>query len=91
MDVGAQREIYDLMNESTDRHVAINLISSDLPEVLGMSDRIAVVYEGRLTGILDGQTDTTESIMTLDTGGVEEHAGDIVEQSRVTSRRKKDF
>ena len=43
VDVGAKREIYDLMNELTDRHVAIIMISSDLPEVLGMSDRIAVV------------------------------------------------
>ena len=77
VDVGAKREIYDLMNELTDRHVAIIMISSDLPEVLGMSDRIAVVYEGRLTGILDGQTATQESIMTLATGGVEEHAGAI--------------
>ncbi len=77
VDVGAKREIYDLMNELTDRHVAIIMISSDLPEVLGMSDRIAVVYEGRLTGILDGQTATQKSIMTLATGGVEEHAGAI--------------
>ncbi|EEI69307.1 Ribose import ATP-binding protein RbsA [Lacticaseibacillus paracasei] len=77
VDVGAKREIYDLMNELTDRHVAIIMISSDLPEVLGMSDRIAVVYEGKITGILDGKTATQESIMTLATGGVEEHAGAI--------------
>ena len=42
-----------------------------------MSDRIAVVYEGKITGILDGKTATQESIMTLATGGVEEHAGAI--------------
>lgn len=77
VDVGAKREIYDLMNELTDRHVAIIMISSDLPEVLGMSDRIAVVYEGKIIGILDGKTATQESIMTLATGGVEEHAGAI--------------
>ncbi len=86
MDVGAKREIYDLMNELTDRHVAIIMISSDLPEVLGMSDRIAVVYEGRLTGILDGQTATQESIMTLATGGVE----DMQAQSKTKAASKVD-
>lgn len=70
VDVGAKREIYDLMNELTDRNVAIIMISSDLPEVLGMSDRIAVVYEGKITGILDTKTATQESVMTLATGGV---------------------
>lgn len=69
VDVGAKREIYDLMNELTDRNVAIIMISSDLPEVLGMSDRIAVVYEGRITGIIDTKTATQESVMTLATGG----------------------
>lgn len=69
VDVGAKREIYDLMNELTDRNVAIIMISSDLPEVLGMSDKIAVVYEGRITGIIDTKTATQESVMTLATGG----------------------
>lgn len=71
VDVGAKREIYDLMNELTDRHVAIIMISSDLPEVLGMSDRIAVMYEGRITGIVKTEGATQESVMTLATGGVE--------------------
>lgn len=69
VDVGAKREIYDLMNELTDRHVAIIMISSDLPEVLGMSDRIAVVYEGRIMGELETQGATQEKVMTLATGG----------------------
>jgi ribose transport system ATP-binding protein len=69
VDVGAKREIYDLMNELTSRHVAIIMISSDLPEVLGMSDRIAVVYEGRLKGILATKEATQEKVMTLATGG----------------------
>lgn len=72
VDVGAKREIYDLMNELTDRHVAIIMISSDLPEVLGMSDRIAVMYEGRLMGIVPTQTATQESVMTLATGNQKE-------------------
>ena len=45
------------------------MISSDLPEVLGMSDRIAVVYEGHITGIVPTEGATQESIMTLATGG----------------------
>lgn len=69
VDVGAKREIYDLMNELTDRHVAIIMISSDLPEVLGMSDKIAVVYEGKIMDIVDTKMATQESIMTLATGG----------------------
>ncbi|WP_125588942.1 sugar ABC transporter ATP-binding protein [Companilactobacillus jidongensis] len=71
VDVGAKREIYDLMNELTDRNVAIIMISSDLPEVLGMSDKIAVVYEGKISGIVDTKGATQESVMTLATGGAD--------------------
>lgn len=69
VDVGAKREIYELMNELTDRNVAIIMISSDLPEVLSMSDRIAVVYEGRITGVVDAKGATQDMVMTLATGG----------------------
>lgn len=69
VDVGAKREIYDLMNELTDRGVAIIMISSDLQEVLGFSDRIAVVYEGRLMGEIATQDANQEKVMTLATGG----------------------
>ncbi|GAE04460.1 ribose ABC transport system, ATP-binding protein RbsA [Paenibacillus sp. JCM 10914] len=69
VDVGAKREIYQLMNELTERGVGILMVSSDLPEVLGMSDRILVVHEGRITGELDGADATQEKIMTLATGG----------------------
>ena len=48
VDVGAKREIYQLMNEFTDRGVAIVMVSSELPEVLGMSDRILVFHEGMM-------------------------------------------
>lgn len=71
VDVGAKREIYDLMNELTDRHVAIIMVSSDLPEVLSMSDRIAVVYEGKITGIVNTKEATQEQVMTLATGGTD--------------------
>lgn len=71
VDVGAKREIYNLMNELTDRGVAIIMVSSDLPEVLAMSDRIAVIYEGQLMDIVNNHQQLTESdIMTLATGGI---------------------
>jgi ribose transport system ATP-binding protein len=69
VDVGAKREIYQLMNELTNRGVAIIMVSSELPEVLGMSDRILVVHEGRIAGELPKETATQENIMTLATGG----------------------
>ncbi|WP_110928167.1 sugar ABC transporter ATP-binding protein [Bacillus massiliglaciei] len=70
VDVGAKREIYQLMNELTDRGVAIIMVSSELPEVLGMSDRILVVHEGKITGELIKEEATQEKIMTLATGGM---------------------
>ncbi|OOC60690.1 sugar ABC transporter ATP-binding protein [Paenibacillus ihbetae] len=69
VDVGAKREIYQLMNELTERGVAILMVSSELPEVLGMSDRILVVHEGRISGEVSGEDATQEQIMTLATGG----------------------
>jgi ribose transport system ATP-binding protein len=69
VDVGAKREIYQLMNELTDRGVAIIMVSSELPEVLGMSDRILVVHEGKINGELLKEEATQEKIMTLATGG----------------------
>jgi ribose transport system ATP-binding protein len=69
VDVGAKREIYQLMNELTDRGVAIIMVSSELPEILGMSDRILVVHEGKINGELLKEDATQEKIMTLATGG----------------------
>ncbi len=69
VDVGAKREIYQLMNELTERGVAIIMVSSELPEVLGMSDRILVVHEGKIKGELLKEDATQENIMTLATGG----------------------
>ncbi|MEW4224889.1 sugar ABC transporter ATP-binding protein [Rossellomorea marisflavi] len=69
VDVGAKREIYQLMNELTDRGVAIIMVSSELPEVLGMSDRVFVIHEGRVSGEVIGKEATQEKIMTLATGG----------------------
>ncbi|MFK2825700.1 sugar ABC transporter ATP-binding protein [Bacillus sp. B190/17] len=69
VDVGAKREIYSLMNELTDRGVAIVMVSSELPEILGMSDRILVVLEGKISGELVREEATQERIMTFATGG----------------------
>ena len=69
VDVGAKREIYLLMNELAERGVAIIMVSSDLPEVLGVSDRIIVVHEGKLYGELTKEEATQERIMYFATGG----------------------
>lgn len=69
IDVGAKREIYGLINELADRGVGIILVSSDLPEVLGVCDRIKVVYEGQIQGELMKDSANEENVMTLATGG----------------------
>ena len=69
VDVGAKREIYQLMNELADRGVAIIMVSSDLPEILGVSDRVVVVHEGKIAGELSKAAATEEKIMQLATGG----------------------
>ena len=66
IDVGAKYEIYILMNELAKQGKAIIMISSELPEVLGMSDRIIVMHDGRITGeIEDIEAATQEQIMEL--------------------------
>jgi ribose transport system ATP-binding protein len=67
VDVGARAEIYRLMNELTGRGVAILMISSELPELLGMSDRVVVMREGRVTGELTRAQATPEAVMSLAT------------------------
>lgn len=69
IDVGAKVEIYRLINELAAAGVAIVLISSELPEVLSMSDRILVMHEGRIQGELSRAEATQEAIMHLATGG----------------------
>lgn len=68
VDVGAKYEIYKLMNELAEKGISILLISSDLQEVLGMSDRIMVMCQGSSNGILEKTKATQERIMTLATG-----------------------
>lgn len=67
IDVGAKFEIYTIMNELVKRGMSIIMISSELPEVLGMSDRVYVMSEGRLTGELNIADATQEAIMRLAT------------------------
>lgn len=69
VDVGAKREIYDLINNLTNQGVAVILISSDLPELLSLSDRIYVIHEGEVQGELLREEANQEKIMTLATGG----------------------
>ena len=69
VDIGAKREIYDLMNQLVQKGVAIIMISSELPEVLGMSDRVLVMHEGRITGEFSRENATQETIMIAATGG----------------------
>lgn len=75
VDIGAKKEIYDLMNVLAKEGVAIIMISSELPEVLGMSDRILVMHEGRITAELSREEATQENIMHAATGGENRHAG----------------
>jgi len=68
IDVGAKAEIYKLMNELVRQGVCILMISSELPEVMGMCDRILVMHEGRLVGEVSQTEATQERIMRMATG-----------------------
>jgi rhamnose transport system ATP-binding protein len=65
VDVGSKSEIHALMVELAERGLAIIMISSELPEILGMSDRIAVMRGGTLAGIISGEEATQEKILSL--------------------------
>ena len=63
IDVGAKEEIYHLMNRLTANGVAIVMISSEMPEVLGMSDRILVMHQGKISGEFHAREATQEQIL----------------------------
>ena len=65
IDVGAKQEIYNLMNELAAQGKGILMVSSDMPELLGMCDRIVVISEGRQTGIVDKEDFSQETILSL--------------------------
>jgi len=67
IDVGAKFEIYNLMNDLAERGIGVIIISSELPELLGMCDRIAVMCDGRITGVLTREESTQERILALAT------------------------
>ena len=78
VDVGAKREIYQLLAAlADDEHTAIIMVSSELPEVLGLSDRILVMRDGRIAGRFDRSEATEERLMAAAIGSVSAHTGRI--------------
>ena len=68
IDVGAKREIHALLRQLAESGVGVIVVSSELPEVIGVSDRVAVMHEGCLAGFLEGEEVTEENIMKLASG-----------------------
>ena len=71
IDVGAKFEIYRLMRGLADAGVAVLMISSDMEEVIGVCDRIAVMHEGRISGFLDRPRFSEQAVLRLAVGAVE--------------------
>jgi ribose transport system ATP-binding protein len=70
IDVGAKVEIYHIIRRMAERGKAVLMISSELPEIIGMSDRIAVMHEGRIMGEIPGSEATEEMILMMATGQI---------------------
>lgn len=83
VDVGAKVEIYQLVNEITARGGAVVMVSSDLPEVLGMSDRVLVMSRGRVAGILPAEEATQDGVMTLAVRDVTAQSGSTAKEKAV--------
>lgn len=84
VDVGAKREIYDLMNELCAEGKSIVMISSDMEELLGMSDRIIVLYEGEMTGEIPRERFSQEYVLHLASGGSEDDFIDAPVRQTIT-------
>jgi ABC-type sugar transport system ATPase subunit len=69
IDVGAKHEIYKIIQEMTEAGISVIMISSELPELIGMCRHIYVVTEGRIAGELSGDEISETGIMALATGG----------------------
>jgi ribose transport system ATP-binding protein len=69
IDVGAKAEIYRLIGEMARNGKAVLLISSEIPEIVGMSDKVVVMHSGRVAGELTGAGCTQEAVLRLATGG----------------------
>ena len=70
IDIGAKEEIYKLMRSLANEGKSIIMISSELPEVLGMSDRVIVMHKGKIKNIINAEEATSENVMYYATGGV---------------------
>ncbi len=68
IDVGAKQEIYQLMDELAGQGIAVLFVSSEMEEIIGMSDRVIVMHEGRITGQLTREELSEEAVMQLATG-----------------------
>jgi ribose transport system ATP-binding protein len=68
VDVGARKEIYDLINKFKLEGMSIIVVSSDIPEILGICDRIMVMHEGHVSGYLNREEASQENIMALAVG-----------------------
>ena len=73
IDVGAKAEIYNTMRKLVKEGKALIMISSELPEIIGMSDRIVVMHEGEITGEIPGSQATEEVILMMATGQSKKH------------------
>lgn len=69
VDIASKKEIYNMMNDLASKGLAMIMVSSELPEIIGMSDRVMVIHEGKLAGFLDRNEATEKNIMILATGG----------------------
>ena len=67
--MGTKYEIYKMMNEMTDQGMAIIMINSDMEELLGMSDRILIIRQGRVAGELSREEATPGTVMSMAVGG----------------------
>jgi len=74
IDVGAKQEIYAQINQLAENGLAIILVSSELPEVLGLADRVIVLHEGRVTGEFTRKEATPEAVMSCATGRLRDAA-----------------
>jgi ribose transport system ATP-binding protein len=68
IDVGAKSEIYQLMRDLADNGVAVLMISSDMEEVIGVSDRMAVMHEGQISGFLERSQFSEQNVLQLAVG-----------------------
>lgn len=70
VDIASKKEIYSMMDNLASKGIAILMVSSELPEIIGMSDRVMVIHEGKVAGFLNRSDANEENIMVLATGGL---------------------